>query len=123
LNICCQYLVSLSATLSRYMALSSIPIMVVYKYVDGTYNYLLKSKEFSFYKLNLSSDDQVPASSKAWDCCFSSLIDYTTAKVNFSEVWFNPKNENDKIRAFREHCFLQPTIGRIVSVIWEVYQL
>lgn len=120
LNICSKYQVSLSAALSRYMALSSIPIMVVFTYIDGTYNYHLKSKDFPFYALNLSSEEQVPAGSKACDCCFNTTIDYTSAKINLAEVWFNPKNEKDKLRAFSEHCFQQPALGRIVSVIWEV---
>lgn len=119
-KICGKYQVSLSAALSRYMAVSSIPIMVIHTYTDGTFDYHLKSRNFPFYKLNLSPGNIVPVASKAWECCFTIWNDYTSPKVNQAEVWFCPKNENDALRTFNEHCFLQPAIGRVVSVIWEI---
>jgi Zn-dependent peptidase ImmA (M78 family) len=116
-----KYQVSLLASLSRYIALGEIPILIIVSDVDGTFQYKLPSKNFPFHTLNLSAANIVPAESKAWEYCFGEGNDITIPKVNRAGVWFRPKNENDALRTFSEYCFAQPAFGKIISVLWEVW--
>ena len=120
LNICRRFRVSLTAALLRYIVLGDIPITVVFAIADGHYLYHLKSRNFPFYTLNLDEGGYIPSQSKAGGYCYRNDSNFKVFKVIPSATWFKRKTDADANLNFTETCFLQPKMGRIVSVIWEV---
>lgn len=115
-----KYRVSQSAAFSRYMVLGDVPITVITNHVDGRHDHKLKSSGFRHHTIKLDEKGYIPANTVAGRYCYYGDDDFKSENLLAADVWFNPKNEEDALRVYREDCLLQQNLKRIVSIVYEV---
>jgi hypothetical protein len=103
----------------RYMALGEEQIAVIYTHLDGTFDRKIQSPHFRHYNLKLDANGKIPAGSVAGRYCYEKNDDFKSNNFVAADIWFNPHNEEDALRIYREECSHQPNLKRIVSVVYE----
>jgi Zn-dependent peptidase ImmA (M78 family) len=117
-KLCKKYKVSQTAALMRYMELGDEPIAVIFNHNNGRHGYKIQSPQFRHYHLNLDENGFIPKGSVAGRFCYERKSIKGDTLLT-ADVWFNPKNEQDALRIYREECLPMPNLNKIVSVVYE----
>lgn len=113
-----KYQTSLTATLLKFIAIGSQPMMIVVSQKERI-KWFKYSSDFPFKFINAKPGFKVPPLTSAGEYHYENKKNIDSDELVYAEDWFSINYDEDRRREFWERCIYADSVGFVISVLWE----